>query len=471
MKFALIAALFFALILVWVARPNATHSEFATGASYRLDASDAASLGFAQGGNFRLYSTNGQASSAGVATGGNYRVEAGFIRRLVTATPTPTFTATITNTPTITSTPTPTATPSSTFTATASATPTATRTPGAMSGSVNVALVPNPSGEGCCAGIMPTAGVVGGTALDFGSFHFTNLPVASVGPSTLGAVDTLVLLQVSTSEFTPAQRDTINNFVDAGGKLIIYDSDATSGEDYSWLIRPFSTSPPCPNCGITGGTLTVVENNTLSSNDPASPDYVNTAEIPPATDAVGDANVVATSDAAWFGDMGAANGRGQAGWVHSYATSPSGHGLVIYNGLDTDHIGSTSYSSSGIDWLAKIWYLELQQPWDPSGLPGSDSLTACPGDSDCDGYTDAQELALVTAKNPFAYCEIMRADVNMDGVVNILDLATVASHYRQNVPTAPQRDDQGPPPFDNVINILDLSKQASVYLKHVTDCP
>jgi TolB protein len=217
---------------------------------------------------------------------------------------------------------------------------------------------------------MPTSGTVGGTSLSFGDFQFSSSSVGSLSAASLAGFDTLVLLQVNTAEFSSQQKADINAFVDAGSKLVIYDSDGTSGEDYSWLLRSFSTSPPCPNCGLTGGSLSIVEDNTLSSTNPASPYYINTAEIPPITDAVGDANVLATLDSHWFGDMQATNGRGQTGWTHTYAASPSGAGLLIYNGLDTDYIGSTFYPS-GIDWLGKIWYQELKQQWDPSGLPSS----------------------------------------------------------------------------------------------------
>ncbi|MDE3094865.1 MAG: hypothetical protein KGK07_02555 [Chloroflexota bacterium] len=65
----------------------------------------------------------------------------------------------------------------------------------------------------------------------------------------------------------------------------------------------------------------------------------------------------------------------------------------------------------------------------------------------------------------------MRADVNGDGVANILDLAATASQYSQAVPPARARYDQGRPPFDCVINILDLAKMAAVYGQSVTGCP
>lgn len=65
-------------------------------------------------------------------------------------------------------------------------------------------------------------------------------------------------------------------------------------------------------------------------------------------------------------------------------------------------------------------------------------------------------------------CEIKRADVNGDGKVNIVDLASLAGYYNQNVPPAPARDDQN---RDGKINIIDLSMAASVYNQLVSACP
>jgi hypothetical protein len=83
-----------------------------------------------------------------------------------------------------------------------------------------------------------------------------------------------------------------------------------------------------------------------------------------------------------------------------------------------------------------------------------------------DGYTDGAHVAL--GKNPLVYCVIMRADVNQDGMVNVTDLALVASRYLEPIPPAPARDDQN---ADNVINILDLARMATVYGLNVTNCP
>ena len=74
-----------------------------------------------------------------------------------------------------------------------------------------------------------------------------------------------------------------------------------------------------------------------------------------------------------------------------------------------------------------------------------------------DIQTDA-EIAI--GKNPGVYCNTMRADVDGDGNVTILDFSRVAVYYTSTVPPAPARYDQGLPPRDNRITILDFSAMA-----------
>lgn len=214
--------------------------------------------------------------------------------------------------------------------------------------------------------MMPlTTGNVAGVPEDsFDQFTFTGLDVSEVDPSSLAPFDTVVLNQVSTVDLTAAARAALNSFVTGGGKLIIHDSDETAGNDYSWLVAPASTGSSCPNCGATDGTSQVLENNTMVSSDPVSPAYVNVAELQGVTDAVGDANVFVTQDPRWFKDIQATNTGGSTGAVHTYASIG---GLIIYDGYDTDPMGTTE--ASGVDWLGKLWYLELAQQWSPDGLP------------------------------------------------------------------------------------------------------
>ncbi|HEX2925578.1 MAG TPA: DNRLRE domain-containing protein [Ruminiclostridium sp.] len=239
--------------------------------------------------------------------------------------------------------------------------------------SSKVALVPDASGDFQGAGIMPTSDT--SLLTGFNQFTFSNLAIDAISSLTLSNYDTVVLLQIGDIQtvLTQPQKDAINAWIFNGGKLIIYDSDAcnpSSGlPDYSWLIYPFKTENP-GQLGANSGTLTIVENNTLSSNDPASPYYIDTVDVATNTDAVGDANVMITADSHWFGDMEATNDLGTTGWSHTYASY--GSGLIIYDGLDTDYIAINANQQ-------KIWLFELLQPWNPDNLLYSHPVSPCQG--------------------------------------------------------------------------------------------
>ena len=97
---------------------------------------------------------------------------------------------------------------------------------------------------------------------------------------------------------------------------------------------------------------------------------------------------------------------------------------------------------------------------------GADQIgDACDPDDDGDGYTDAQEAALV--KNPLIFCEIMRADLDGDNGVSILDLTLAAQKFTQSIPPAPERLNQD---AALSISILDLTKMALVFTQNVSAC-
>lgn len=87
-------------------------------------------------------------------------------------------------------------------------------------------------------------------------------------------------------------------------------------------------------------------------------------------------------------------------------------------------------------------------------------------DSDGDGYSDHRELVL--GKSAVAYCATMRADLDGDGVVTILDISTIATRYLQLIPPAPPRYNQD---GDNGISILDIAVMSGLFLDSVSDCP
>ena len=224
-----------------------------------------------------------------------------------------------------------------------------------------------------------------GSTGSFSDFNFFILPRDSVSLATLGpdgvcgadGCDT-VLLNVASSgircninNLTDQQKVDLVSFVNLGRKLIIYDSEC-SPQDYSWL--PFSFTTANPGAQGAYGTLTIVEENTLSSNDPSSLYYINAAMLGSQSDAVGDMNVMTTYDPNWFLDMAGTNILGISGPVHTYAKYPAGtdYGLIIYNGLDVDPMYSNANpdAASPAGNLAKIWLHELQQHFNPSNLPG-----------------------------------------------------------------------------------------------------
>ena len=99
--------------------------------------------------------------------------------------------------------------------------------------------------------------------------------------------------------------------------------------------------------------------------------------------------------------------------------------------------------------------------------PGADAFgDGCDDDIDGDGYANAQEIA--HGKSPAAYCAIMRADVDGDAAVTILDMTVLAGEFLDQIPPAPERHKQD---ADNAITILDLTKMANLFLQNVSVCP
>src|SRR5205807_839741 len=109
----------------------------------------------------------------------------------------------------------------------------------------------------------------------------TNLLPAAVTAASLAPFDTVVLnvaspqMACNTGNLSAAAKTALVNFVGdplvGGHKLIIWDSECPA-QNYSWLPYPFTTNNP----GAQGaaGQLTIVEENSLSSNNTSSPYYV-----------------------------------------------------------------------------------------------------------------------------------------------------------------------------------------------------
>jgi hypothetical protein len=261
----------------------------------------------------------------------------------------------------------------------------------------SVALIPsnNPPSSPGNLGVMPISSyVTGRPAESFDKFSYKYVALNAITPATLSNFDTAALIQVRTSDLSSAAKAALAQFVANGGKLIIHDSDETSLNDYSWLLPGgYSTriGAGCNACGRTSGTSNITEGTGFISANPADPAYVSIPELTKYTDAIGDANLLVSDDPRWFAAATGTNATNEAGAQLAYA---SNNGLIIYNGIDTDMIKPQASgpwlcigtpnnvcpanSHPSVDWLAQMWYAELNHSWGsssanppstPNGLP------------------------------------------------------------------------------------------------------
>lgn len=251
--------------------------------------------------------------------------------------------------------------------------------------SKTVGLIPGPGpvpAQGSL-GIMPVGSDVSGRPGEsFDTFSFSDIALDQITPGKLAQYDTVALIQVATSKLSAAAKAALAQFVANGGKLIIHDSDETTSNDYSWLLPgPYSSriGASCVNCGLTSGTSQITQNSALISANPADPSYVNIAELAAHTDALGDANLFVSDDPRWFAAAVGTNGEHEAGAQIAYANNG---GLIIYNGFDTDLIKAqaddlfrcvpaflpcAANAQPSADWLAQMWYSELNLGWGSGG--------------------------------------------------------------------------------------------------------
>jgi hypothetical protein len=234
--------------------------------------------------------------------------------------------------------------------------------------SQNVAVVQSPSGSN--GGTFATSGFLNGYAPTFTNVTLNAIETAPANP--LVGFDTMVWVQINnigTYLADPTFKGRVDSFISGGGKLIVWDSEMT-GTDYSNFVYPFTSNSPGA-MGASGSTLTIAEQNTLSTSDPTSPYFVDVNAVE-GYDAVGDANVMTTFDPAWYVDMTATNTNNVTGPVQAYARY--GSGLVIWNGLDMDPLtSSTGFDPTSTDPAVqenRIWMLDLMQTFHPDNLPG-----------------------------------------------------------------------------------------------------
>jgi hypothetical protein len=143
---------------------------------------------------------------------------------------------------------------------------------------------------------------------------------------------------------------------------------------------------------------------------------------------------------------------------------------VDCNGFDTDGDGDgIADAFDNCPLVANSDQLNTDAANTALNRPGADAFgDACDDDIDGDGYTNVQETTPPLVENMLLYCDIMRANLDGDHAVTILDMTVLAGHFLDQVPPAPERDKQD---ADNAITILDLAMMANLFLDNVSACP
>ena len=207
------------------------------------------------------------------------------------------------------------------------------------------------------------------TAVNGGSgavtVSLTNVPFSALesNPNALNGFDTVIAYQPCSIGTQPAVMGALNQFIQNGNKLMIFDADGCSNAlgpaDWSGFLFPFTTNNPGPQGAP--GTYDNVTPSALTTG-------LTTGSVP--NDQMGDANVFVTHSSSWFQSITGTNVQ-TSGIVQAYARTSSG-GIVIYEGEDfwfTD--GSDSH-------MQLVFDNELNLPWSPDNLPGSNTITLSP---------------------------------------------------------------------------------------------
>ena len=223
------------------------------------------------------------------------------------------------------------------------------------------------------AGAFPTSAATGaGYSVDF-------MAAASVtGASSFSGHDTIVLWMYCAVGSDTTVQNALISFLQTGGKIIIWDSDACNSEesllaDYSWLSTvgaSFAVTTP-GQTGNTGGSLTIQENNNFLNGITAT-DLTNLVTD---TDAVGDLNAVTSNSAAWCGILYGTNTIGASGFGQAYtapgALTGATGAMMLYTGLDTNYITSGPYYYSGYgDVMVAMVLNQLAHGWGNSAYTG-----------------------------------------------------------------------------------------------------
>lgn len=216
--------------------------------------------------------------------------------------------------------------------------------------------------------------------------NFPGFIMTQVSPGSISSVgqlaqyDTVILFEHCNVNSYPNLNSALIQWLQLyGGKLIIWDSDACYQGNfaYGWLspVGAYFERFSPGQTGNYGGSVSIVEENSLGSLNPASPYYINTVAMVNQTDAVGDLNVVNENTVApvWCALMRGVNTYGRSGYAHMYTKvgglTGAPDAIILYSGFDWDWPGVYGSGSAGSAALIKLMTLELAHGWGPPGSP------------------------------------------------------------------------------------------------------
>ncbi len=170
-------------------------------------------------------------------------------------------------------------------------------------------------------------------------YRFDKLPLFLLDERHLRGAQIVWLLAdcSADTDLEPSQQQLILNWVSAGHKFIIGDSDECNQSSYSFIPYSFKTVAAGAH-GARGDVLALADPSPLGAgpDDPAH--FLDTEAYIRGAQDLGDADIMQTEDPHWCGHLYSKNLVGASGWSHAYARY--GRGLIIYDGLDRDDISA-----------------------------------------------------------------------------------------------------------------------------------
>lgn len=202
-------------------------------------------------------------------------------------------------------------------------------------------------------------------------YSYERIAAGMLDAAALAGKDLVIFNMLCNADtyFSSGQTDALLQWIRAGHKLLIVDSDECGKTAYGFLPYPFTTSNPGAH-GASSDRLILVESDALGTSDRSDAAhyfdpqaYVTDGVKGQVSNQLGDANVVTTQDAHWCGHLFGTNANNQNGFMQMYATY--GQGLIIYDGFDRDDGSNVGYQ--------RVRSLEFALPI-PASLPCTQSV-------------------------------------------------------------------------------------------------